>query len=152
MGVKPTGCPMDPNAKLLPDLGELMNDPGRSRRLVGKLIYLPVTRPDISFALGMVGRFMSSPRTSHWAAVIHIIKYLKGTPGKRLCFRKYGHEKVEGYNDADWAKSPADRRSTTRNYTFVGGNLVSWRSKSKTSLPNQVQRPSIGLCLIQVGS
>ncbi|XP_077246021.1 putative mitochondrial protein AtMg00240 [Tasmannia lanceolata] len=129
-----------------------MNDPGRYRRLVGKLIYLTVTWLDISFAVGMVSPFMSSPRTFHLAAVIQIVKYLKGIPGEGLCFRKYGHEKVEGYNDVDWTGSPADKRSITGYCTFVRGNLVSWKSKNKMSFTSQVQRPSIGLRPIQVGS
>ncbi|XP_077221768.1 uncharacterized protein LOC143855510 [Tasmannia lanceolata] len=128
LGVKPASAPMDPNVKLVPE-GELLEDPGRYRRLVGKLIYLTVTRSDISYAVGVFSQYMSSPRTSHWAAVIQILKYLKGAPGKGLMFKRHGHMKVEGFSDTDWAGSPTDRRSTTGYCTFVGGILVSWKSK-----------------------
>ncbi|XP_077217898.1 uncharacterized protein LOC143852403 [Tasmannia lanceolata] len=84
LGVKPASAPMDPNRKLLLEEGDLLDDPGRYRRLVGKLIYLTVTRPDISFVVGSVSQHMSSPRTSHWAAVIQILRYLKEAPGKGL--------------------------------------------------------------------
>lgn len=61
---------MDPNQKLLPNQGEHYSDPERYRRLVGKLIYLTITRPDISFAIGVVSQFMQSPHKDHWDAVI----------------------------------------------------------------------------------
>ncbi|CAL9018378.1 unnamed protein product [Prunus brigantina] len=67
----------------------------------------------------------------HMAAVTRILRYLKVTPGKGLMFSKYGHTDVEGYTDADWAGSATDRRSTSGYFTFVGGNLVTWRSKKQ---------------------
>ncbi|XP_077252529.1 uncharacterized protein LOC143891919 [Tasmannia lanceolata] len=91
LGVKPVAAPMDPNVKLVPEDGDLLKDPGRYRRLVGKLIYLTVTRPDISYAVGVVSQYMTSPRTSHWNAVVQILKYLKGAPGKGLLFKRHGH-------------------------------------------------------------
>ncbi|KAJ7972029.1 Retrovirus-related Pol polyprotein from transposon TNT 1-94 [Quillaja saponaria] len=62
---KPVDTPMDPNTKLVPDEGELLTNPEQYRRLVGKLNYLIVTRPDITFATSMVSQFLSQPRTSH---------------------------------------------------------------------------------------
>jgi hypothetical protein len=64
-------------------------------------------------------------------AVYRILRYLKGSPGKGLWFKKNGHLEVEGYCDADWASCPDDRRSTSGYCVFVGGNLVSWRSKKQ---------------------
>ncbi|XP_077223377.1 uncharacterized protein LOC143856981 [Tasmannia lanceolata] len=125
LSVKPVAAPMDPNVKLVPEEGELLKDPGRYRRLVGKLIYLTVTRPDISYAVGVISQYMTSPRTSHWNVVVQILKYLKGEPGKELLFKRHGHTRIEGFSDADWVGSPTDRRSTTGYCTFVGGNLVS---------------------------
>ena len=63
--------------------------------------------------------------------VERILRYLKSAPGKGLLFSKHGHLKVEGYTDADWAGSANDRRSTAGYFTFVGGNLVTWRSKKQ---------------------
>lgn len=83
---KPVDTPMDPNVKFLPNQGEPYTDPGRYRRLVGKLNYLTLTRPDISFSVGVVSQFLNSPCDNHWEAVIRILKYIKGSLGKRLVF------------------------------------------------------------------
>jgi hypothetical protein len=96
---------------------------------VGRLIYLSHTRPDIAFAVSVVSQFMHSPRTAHMDAVTRILRYLKGCPGKGLLYTKQGNLQVECYTDADWAGSLDDRRSTSGYCAFVGGNLVSWRSK-----------------------
>lgn len=82
--------------------GELLHDLAKYRRLVGKLNYLTVTRPDISFAVSVVSQFMSSPRTTHWDAMLRIIKYLKEALGKGLIFKNYGHLNITGFSDADW--------------------------------------------------
>ncbi|XP_071927547.1 uncharacterized mitochondrial protein AtMg00810-like isoform X1 [Coffea arabica] len=132
LGCRPVDTPMDPNVKLAGDQGALLDDPKQYRRLVGKLNYLTVTRPDISFAVSVVSQFLDTPRTSHWDAVIRILRYLKSAPGKGLLYQNHGHTDIEGYSDADWAGSASDRRSTTGYCVFVGGNLVSWKSKKQT--------------------
>lgn len=133
LGCKPVENPMDPNTKLMKDedAGPLYIDTGRYRRLVGKLNYLTITRPDIAFPVSVVSQFMATPRVTHMEAVIRILRYLKGTPGVGLVYTPNGHTNVEGYSDADWAGSPFDRRSTTGYCVFVGGNLVSWKSKKQ---------------------
>jgi hypothetical protein len=96
---------------------------GHYQRLVGKLIYLTVTRPDIAFAVSVVSQFMHAPRTNHLSAIDRILRYLKGTPGQGIWTRKGNSNNVVGFSDADWAGS-CDRKSTTGFCTFVGGNLV----------------------------
>ncbi|KAF3672690.1 putative eukaryotic translation initiation factor 3 subunit K-like [Capsicum annuum] len=80
MGCLSIDTPMDPNAKLLPRQGEPLSDPGRYRRLVGKLNYLTVTKPDISFPMSVVSQYMSSPCDSHWDVVVRILRYIKLSP------------------------------------------------------------------------
>lgn len=123
---------MDPGAKLVAGKGEGFDNPERYRRLVGKLNYLTITRPDIAFPVSVVSQFMSEPTQTHWEAAIRIVKYLKGAPGKGVLYADYGHTSVEAFSDADWAGSPSDRRSTTGFCVFVGGNLVSWKSKKQS--------------------
>ena len=72
---------MDPNVKLVPGQRESLGDPRRYRRLVGKPNYLTITRPDISFPVSVVSRFLQSPCDSHWDAIIRILRYIKSTLG-----------------------------------------------------------------------
>ena len=97
-------------------------DRERYQRLVGQLIYLCHTRPNISYTVSVVSQYMQ---------VYQILRYLKGTPGKELWFKANQYLNLEGYCDADWASSRDDQRSTFGYCVFVGGNLVSWRSKKQ---------------------
>ena len=74
---------------------------------------------------------MHNPNESHMDAVVRILRYLKSAPGKGLVFSKSGHVGVSSYIDADWAGCITDRRSTSGYFTFVGGNLVTWKSKKQ---------------------
>jgi len=89
--------PMDPNTKLLPNQGEPMSDPEQYRRLVEKLNYLTVTRPDISFAINVVSQFLNSSCENHWNAIICILKYIKGYPGKGLLYGSNNYTRVVSY-------------------------------------------------------
>ena len=93
--------PMDPNIKLLPNQGEPLLDPEKYKRLVGKLNYLTVTRPDISFTVSVVSQFLNSPCEDHWNEVICILKYIKDSPGKCLLYGHNNHIKVVCYSDVD---------------------------------------------------
>ncbi|WOH10052.1 hypothetical protein DCAR_0729513 [Daucus carota subsp. sativus] len=130
LGCRVAPTPIEQNHKLCSESGKPV-DKRRYQRLVGRLIYLCHTRPDITYAVSIVSRYMHDPRTEHWEATLRILRYLKGSPGKGLWFKAHGSTGVEGYCDADWASSLDDRRSTSGYCVFVGGNLVSWRSKKQ---------------------
>jgi hypothetical protein len=130
-GIKPSDTPTDSGGKL-DDTGALLPDIGQFQRLVGRLIYLTITRPDLSYAVSLVSHFMHAPKAQHMQAVTRILQYLKGSPGRGIWMRKTGHNSITAYTDADWAGSPIDRRSTTGYCTFVGGNLVTWKSKKQS--------------------
>lgn len=134
LGTKPADTPMDVNPSVWDDNGELLEDKAKYRRLVGKLIYLTVTLPDISFAVGLVSRFLDEPKKAHWDAAIRILRYIKKSPGKGLLFKKNDHLKIEGYSDADYAGSKTDMKSTSGYCTYLGGNLVTWRSKKQQTV------------------
>ncbi|CAL8998283.1 unnamed protein product [Prunus brigantina] len=131
MGCKPVNTPMEENHKLGECTDHKPTNKEQYQRLVGRLIYLSHTRPDIAYAVSVVSQFMHSPSEVHRDAVNRILRYLKSTPGKGLMYSKQGHLDVIGYTDADWAGSQTDRRSTSGYFTFVGGNLVTWRSKKQ---------------------
>ena len=98
---KPVDTPMDSNVKHVPSQGELLRDPGRYRRLVGKLNYLTITRPDISFPVSVVSQFLQSPCDNHWDVVVPILRYIKGTSGQGVLYENRGHTQVVGYSDTD---------------------------------------------------
>ncbi|KAL0454779.1 UNVERIFIED_CONTAM: Retrovirus-related Pol polyprotein from transposon RE2 [Sesamum latifolium] len=134
LGTKPVDTLIDSNPDFWNDDGNYLEDKIKYRRLVGKLIYLTVTRPDISFAVGLVSQFMDKPRSVHWEAALRILKYIKASLGKRLLFKRYGYVKIEAYSDADYAGLKDDRKSTSEYYTYVGENLVTWCSKKQTTV------------------
>ncbi|CAL8993675.1 unnamed protein product [Prunus brigantina] len=131
LGCKPVNTPMEENHKLGECTDHKPTNKEQYQCLVGRLIYLSHTRPDIAYAVSVVSQFMHSPSEVHRDAVNRILRYLKSTPGKGLMYSKQGHLDVIGYTDADWAGSQTDRRSTSGYFTFVGGNLVTWRSKKQ---------------------
>ncbi|GAB2292866.1 hypothetical protein Dimus_038222 [Dionaea muscipula] len=131
LGTKPIASPMDPGVKLYVDQEELMTEPERYSCLSGKLTYLYITGPDITFAVNSLSQFMSVPRVPHWEALLRVVKYLKNHPNLDLCYRAHGHLCLEGFTDSDWARDPNNRRSMTGYCTFLGGNLVSWMSKKQ---------------------
>jgi Reverse transcriptase (RNA-dependent DNA polymerase) len=131
LGCKPANTPIDPNHKLSGGRGNQM-EKDQYQRLVGRLIYLAHTRPDIFYAVSVVSRYMHDPRISHLETVYQILRYLKGCPGRGVFFGKMGHMRVEVYTDANWAGCLDNRKSTSGYCAFVGGNLVSWRSKKQS--------------------
>ena len=103
LGAKPCNSPMASSIHLTRE-GELFEDPERYRRLFGKLNYLTITRPDIAHLVSVVSQYMSSLTVDNWAAVEHIVCYLKGAPGRGMLYSNHGHSRVECFTDADWAR------------------------------------------------
>ncbi|BBG97847.1 aldose 1-epimerase family protein [Prunus dulcis] len=128
---KPADTPILQNHHLGEYPDQVPTNKERYQRLVGRLIYLSHTRPDIAYAVSVVSQFMHSPSEDHMNAVLRILRYLKSAPRKGLMFSKHGHLNIDGYLDADWAGNVTDRKSASSYFTFVGGNLVTWRSKKQ---------------------
>ena len=99
--------------------------------LVGRLIYLTNTRPDLTFVVSVVNQFMHAPRTAHMDAVFHILRYLKTCPSLDLFFSSGVQSGLSCFTDADYAGSETDRRSTSGFCTFYGNHLISWKSKKQ---------------------
>jgi hypothetical protein len=131
LGCKPTGVPIEQNHRIGIDEDSPRVDKAQYQRLVGKLIYLSHTRPDIAYPVSVVSQFMHDPHERHLQAVDRILQYLKANPGRGLLFKKNEQLSMEVYTDADYAGSVIDRRSTTGYCMFLGGNLVTWRSKKQ---------------------
>jgi len=129
---KPVDTPIEQNHCLAEYPDQIPTDRARYQRLVGRLIYLAHTRPDVAYAVSVVSQFMHNPSASHMDAVVRILRYLKSSPGRGVLFSKHNDcLEICGFTDADWAGSVTDRRSTSGYFTFVGGNLVTWKSKKQ---------------------
>ena len=128
---KPAPTPLHSKLKL-DSPSPTLADASYYQKLVGKLIYLTITRPDLTYSVSLISQFMHSPTVYHLSIVKRILRYLKGTISRGILMCKNEHFKIEGYSDSDWAGNALDRRSTTGYCTFVGGNLVTWKSKKKS--------------------
>ncbi|CAM8981982.1 unnamed protein product [Rhodiola kirilowii] len=134
LGAKPANTPLEEGYKVSRE-GEIEDRPFEDfkqyRRMVGKLIYLTISRPDICFAVNQVSQHMQAPKMHHWHMVERVLRYLKGSPGQGIWMGCNGSTEIVGYCDADWAGDRVDRKSTTGFCTFIGGNLVTWKSKKQ---------------------
>ncbi|WVZ21733.1 hypothetical protein V8G54_000277 [Vigna mungo] len=129
-----TTIPVIANLKLTSQQEETKVDATLYKQIVGTLRYICNTRPDISYGVGLISRFMHDPRQSHLAAAKHILRYLKGTVDFGLLFPKKSestHGTLEAWCDADWSGDPIDRKSTF-GYLFKWmGASISWCSKKQ---------------------
>nr|GEW43920.1 hypothetical protein [Tanacetum cinerariifolium] len=125
---------MDRNVKLYAAKGKKLDDPTRYRKMVGSLIYLTLTQPEIAFLVGVLSRFMQDPRKPHMVAMKEVLKYIKATVGKGLRFRSEDEPKLTGYCDADYAGDVNTRRSTTGYVFLFGSSPLSWCSKRQPTV------------------
>jgi hypothetical protein len=126
--------PMSAPINLDSDLDGIPVDQTTYRGMVGSLMYLTASRPDIMFATCFCARYQSNPKKSHMDAVKRIFRYLKGSPVLGLWYPKGSGLELMGYSDSDHAGCKIDRKSTTGGCHFLGGKLVSWTSKKQTSV------------------
>ncbi|KAF5452084.1 hypothetical protein F2P56_027118 [Juglans regia] len=134
LATKPSPLPMEPNIKLKRDEGELFHDPALYRKLVGKLLYLTNTRPDLNYSVNLLSQFMDNPRVPHYDVVLKVLKYVKGTPGQGIFLPANSNIELVAYSNANWATCPDTRRSTTGFCVFIGKSLVSWKSKKHNTI------------------
>lgn len=120
LACKPSTCPMDANSKLCKDVGSLLQYVTQYRRLIRKLQYLTITRPDIAFTVNSLSQYMEQPHDVHLQAANKVLQYLKGTFGKGILFLAENSLDLIGYADADWETCIDTRRSVTGLCVFIG--------------------------------
>ncbi|XP_042029811.1 secreted RxLR effector protein 161-like [Salvia splendens] len=125
---------MDPSKQLQQQAGDAMEDSSKYRRQIGRLLYLCITRPDITFAVHKLSQYVSNPCVDHWEASERILRYLKATPGHGLFYSSKATPTLSIFSDADWAACPDTRRSMTGYCLFLGSSLVSWKSKKQQTI------------------
>jgi hypothetical protein len=131
---KPIKTPMGTNGHLDLDLGGTSVDQKVYRSMIGSLLYLCASRPDIMLSVCMCARFQAAPKDCHLRAVKRIMRYLVLTPNLGLWYPKGSRFELLGYSDADYAGCKVDRKSTSGTCQFLGRSLVSWSSKKQNSV------------------
>lgn len=125
---------MDSKQKFTSTDSPLLKDPSLYRRLVGRLLYLTITRPDISYSVQTLSQRLSDPREADMVAAHRVLRYLKGTPGQGLFYKTGENLSLKAFSDSDWARCPNTRRSITRYAVFLGDNLISWKFKKQPTV------------------
>ena len=117
--------PMSPNVKLTVDLLSKSVDSSLHRSMIGSLLYLTASRPDINYSVGVCVGYQANPKESHMIALKRIIKYVKSTADFGVWYSKDINDVLARYSNADWVGNADDRKSTLRDCFYVGNNLVS---------------------------
>jgi len=134
LATKPVSTPYDLSLKLHCTESDIFQDITQYRRLIGRLIYLTTTRPDIAFDVQQLSQHVSQLRVVHYRAAIRILQYLKSCPAKGLFYAHKTDLSLSGFADSDWATCPTTRRSVTGYTVFLGSSLISWKSKKQSTV------------------
>ncbi|KAJ9545264.1 hypothetical protein OSB04_024971 [Centaurea solstitialis] len=149
----PMKTPMAPPLSLDKDSKGKPVDVTLYREMIGSLLYLTASRPDIMYSTCLCARYQAEPKESHLTAVKRIFRYLKGTPNLGLWYSKDSGFDLTAYSDSDFAGCKIDRKSTTGGCHLLGGKLVSWTSKKQNSVSTsttEAEYVAAGICCAQV--
>lgn len=134
LGAKPAYFPMEQQHQLSQNSGSPIDDPAQYRRLIGRLIYLTITRPEITYSVHILSQFMQKPCQGHLDAAMRILRYLKSCPGQGIFLSASNDLQLRAYCDADWASCPMTRRSLTGYFVMLGSSPISWKAKKQTTV------------------
>ena len=150
---KEISTPMATSTKLDKDEAGVSVNETLYRGMIGSLLYLTASRPDIMFAVCLCARFQACPKESHLKAVKRILRYVKGTIDFGLWYPKSDYFALRGYSDADFAGCTLDRKSTSGTCHFLGNSLTSWSSKKQNSVAlstAEAEYVAAGNCVAQI--
>lgn len=129
---KPLSLPFDIHLKLTPEKGDLLSEPQTYQRLLGRLIYLTITRPDITFAVHILAQYMQKSTTAHLQATRRLLIYLLKNPAQGVLFASTSAAQITAYCDSDWASCATSLRSTSGFCILLGSSPISWKSKKQS--------------------
>jgi hypothetical protein len=144
---------MSTNVKISSDPTSKQVDPTLYRSMIGSLLYLMASRPDIAFSVRVCARFQANPKESHLTAIKRIIRYVNATVNYGIYFSRETNLVIAGYSDAEWAGNADDRKSTSGGCFYVGTNLVVWMSRKQASISLstvEVEYIAAGSCCTQL--
>nr|GEZ13184.1 hypothetical protein [Tanacetum cinerariifolium] len=138
LSVKTASTPIETRKLLVKDDEAADVDVYLYRSMIGSLMYLTASKPDIMFAVCACSRFQVTPKTSHLQAVNRIFRYLKGQPKLSLWYTKVSSFNLEAYSDSDYAGTNLDRKSITRGCQFFSRILISWQCKKQIIMATSI--------------
>jgi hypothetical protein len=150
---KPAKTSMGTDGHLDLNKGGKSVDQKAYRSMIGSLLYLYASRPDIMLSVCMCARFQSNPKECHLVTVKRILRYLISTPCFRIWYSKGSTFDLIGYSDSDYAGCKVDRNSTSGTCQFLGRSLVFWRSKEQTTIAlstTKAEYVAVGQCCVQL--
>ncbi|GJU97551.1 ribonuclease H-like domain-containing protein [Tanacetum coccineum] len=134
--VKTASTPLETNKALIKDEEAEDVDVHLYRSMIGLLMYLTASKPDIMFAVYACARFQVTLKTLHLHVVKRIFRYLKGQPKLGLWYPRDSSFDLKAFLDSDYARASLDRKSTTRGCQFLSKRLISWQCKKQTIVSN----------------
>ncbi|GJW09088.1 putative ribonuclease H-like domain-containing protein [Tanacetum coccineum] len=143
--VKTASTPIETQKPLVKDEEASDVDVHLYRSMIGSLMYVTASRPDIMFAVCACSRFQVTPKTSHLSAVKRIFRYLKGKPKLGLWYPRESSFDLESYSDSDYAGANLDRKSTTGGCQFLGRRLITWQCKKQTIVATSTEAEYVAL-------
>jgi hypothetical protein len=134
MDWKSMDTPMTTDIRKVRNSDSDLVDPSLYRQLIGSLMYLVNTRPDICFVVNTLSQFQVEPRHEHWIVAKHVLRYIRGTLNYGLRYTASIDIQLHGFTDSDWAGSAEDRRSTSGMCFILGSTMISWGSRKHKSV------------------
>lgn len=134
LAAKPGKIAMEAQHNLSTTSSSPLSDGTSYKRLIGQLIYLTITRPDLTYPVHILSQFMTKPTNLHWEAALKLVKYIKAAPGQGLLLSANSPLTLKLYSDADWATCSMTRRSVSGFCVFLGNSLISWKCKKQNTV------------------
>nr|GEZ89078.1 hypothetical protein [Tanacetum cinerariifolium] len=132
LGCRPSAFPFEQGTALDKGEEEARVDATKYQRLVGRLLYLQATLPDVTYAVNVLNQFVSDPQQNHLDATKWVLRYLKGTPGQGILLPREGRTALNAYCDSDWLGCSFTRWSRTGYLLLFSGGPISWKTKKQS--------------------